>query len=133
MKALGILLSLLAIASCTQIESKVPNDITDYIEIVKCFLNQENLLQDISSVVDIIKSGEYDKLLSLAFKLYTDVSVAIKECIKKEDVVLRAINTLKQNNQQEMNLNSCLAFCDNQYNDNDLQKLICIDRCYRNH
>ena len=115
MKTLGILLSLLAIVSCTQIESKVPNDITDYIEIVKCFLNQENLLQDISSVIDIIKSGEYDKLLSLAFKLYADVSVAMKECIKKEDAVLSSINTFEQNVHTIMPNDDCIAYCESEF------------------
>lgn len=131
MKAIGILLSLLAIVSCTQIESKVPNDITDYIEIVKCFLNQENLLQDISSVVDIIKSGEYDKLLSLAFKLYTDVSVAIKECIKKEDAVLRAINTMEQNAQiTPMPNEDCIAYCNSKFQENEIQRKLCIAGCH---
>ena len=72
MKVLGLLLLFLVAVSSTEVERKISNDITEYIEIVKCFLNQENLVNDVVSLVDIIKSGEYDKLLSLAFKLYSD-------------------------------------------------------------
>lgn len=57
-------------------------------------MNQENLINDVASLVDIIKSGEYDKLLSLAFKLYGDGTAAVKECIKKEEINLEGINSL---------------------------------------
>ena len=43
----------------------------------------------------MIKSGEYDKLLSLAFKLYADGTAAVKECIKKEEITLEGINTIE--------------------------------------
>ena len=89
MKQLGLLLLLLVAVSSTT--PKVSNDIREYIEIVKCFLNQENLVNDVVSLVDIIKSGEYDKLLSLAFKLYTDGSAAVKECITKDEINLQGI------------------------------------------
>ena len=72
MKQLCLLLLLLVAVSSSEVTPKVSTDITEYIEIVKCFLNQENLINDVVSLVDIIKSGEYDKLLSLAFKLYSD-------------------------------------------------------------
>ena len=91
MKVLGLLLLLLVAVSSTEVDREVPNDITEYIEIVKCFLNQENLINDVTSLIDIIKSGEYDKLLSLAFKIYADGTAAVKECIKKEDVALNSI------------------------------------------
>ena len=71
-KQLCLLLLLLVAVSSSEVTPKVSTDITEYIEIVKCFLNQENLINDVVSLVDIIKSGEYDKLLSLAFKLYSD-------------------------------------------------------------
>ena len=47
-------------------------------------------------MIDIIKSGEYDKLLSLAFQLYADGTAAVKECIKKEKIVLGSINQLNE-------------------------------------
>ena len=93
MKVLGLLLLVLVAVSSTEVDREVSNDITEYIEIVKCFLNQENLINDVTSLIDIIKSGEYDKLLSLAFKIYVDGTAAVKECIKKEDVQLGFINT----------------------------------------
>ena len=89
-KQLGLLLLLLVAVSSAEVP-KESNDITEYIEIVKCFLNQENLINDVVSLVDIIKSGEYDKLLSLAFKLYTDGSAAVKECITKDEINLEGI------------------------------------------
>lgn len=64
-KQLCLLLLLLVAVSSSEVTPKVSTDITEYIEIVKCFLNQENLINDVVSLVDIIKSGEYDKLLSL--------------------------------------------------------------------
>ena len=91
MKVLGLLLLLLVAVSSTEVDRAIPNDITEYIEIVKCFLNQENLINDVTSLIDIIKSGEYDKLLSLAFKIYADGTAAVKECVKKEDVQLGRI------------------------------------------
>ena len=91
MKVLGLLLLLLVAVSSTEVEREVSNDITEYIEIVKCFLNQENLINDVNSLIDIIKSGEYDKLLSLAFKIYADGTAAVKECVKKEEVALNSI------------------------------------------
>ncbi len=64
-KQLCLLLLLLVAVSSSEVTPKVSTDITEYIEIVKCFLNQENLINDAVSLVDIIKSGEYYKLLSL--------------------------------------------------------------------
>ena len=90
MKQLVLVLLLLVAVSSTEVP-KESNDIKEYIEIVKCFLNQENLVNDVVSLVDIIKSGEYDKLLSLAFKLYTDGSAAVKECITKDEINLEGI------------------------------------------
>ena len=79
MKVLGLLLLVLVAVSSAEVRPTISNDITEYIEIVKCFLNQENLVNDIVSLVNIVKSGEYDKLLPLAFKLYVDGTTAFKE------------------------------------------------------
>ena len=95
MRQLGLLLLLLVAVSSSEVKLEISNDIREYIDIVKCFLNQENLLNDIVSFVDVIKSGEYDKLLSLAFKLYADGTAAVKECIKKEEITLEGINTIE--------------------------------------
>ena len=65
MKVLGLLLLVLVAVSSAEVKPAISNDITEYIEIVKCFLNQENLVNDVVSLVNIVKSGEYDKLLPL--------------------------------------------------------------------
>ena len=115
MKVLGLLLLFLVAVSSTEVERKVSNDITEYIEIVKCFLNQENLVNDVVSLVDIIKSGEYDKLLSLAFKIYADGTAAVKECIKTEEVQLESINDVQKRTPRIITKAQCIAACKKMY------------------
>ena len=115
MKVLGLLLLFLVAVSSTEVERKVSNDITEYIEIVKCFLNQENLVNDVVSLVDIIKSGEYDKLLSLAFKIYADGTAAVKECIKTEEVQLELINNVQKRKRRIITKAQCKAACKKMY------------------
>ena len=97
MKQLGLLLLLLVAVSSSEVKQESSNDITEYIEIIKCFLNQDNLINDISTLIETIKSGEYDKLLQLALKLYADGTSAVNECIKKEEVSLGSINSQNGN------------------------------------
>lgn len=97
MKQLGLLLLLLVAVSSSEVKQEPSNDITEYIEIIKCFLNQDNLINDISSLIETIKAGEYDKLLQLALKIYADGTAAVKECIKKEEISLGSINSISQN------------------------------------
>ena len=97
MKQLGLLLLLLVAVSSSEVKQEPSNDITEYIEIIKCFLNQDNLINDISSLIETIKAGDYDKLLQLALKIYADGTAAVKECIKKEEISLGSINSISQN------------------------------------
>ena len=97
MKQLGLLLLLLVAVSSSEVKQELSNDITEYIEKIKCFLNQDNLINDISSLIETIKAGEYDKLLQLALKIYADGTAAVKECIKKEEISLGSINSISQN------------------------------------
>ena len=97
MKQLGLLLLLLVAVSSSEVKQEHSNDITEYIEIIKCFLNQDNLINDISTLIETIKSGEYDKVLQLALKLYADGTAAVNECIKKEEVSLGSINSQRGN------------------------------------
>ena len=60
------------------------NQVTDYIEIIKCLLNNEPLVKDIKTVIELVSAGEFQKLLPLLFQLYTDASVAVKECFAKQ-------------------------------------------------
>lgn len=123
MKVLGLILLLFFSVSATEVKPKISNDITEYIEIVKCFLNQDNLINDIVSLVDIVKSGEYDKLLSLAFKLYADGTSAVKECIKKEEINLEGIIIVPPNLTKEM----CTKYCHVKYAGYLLE--ICLSFC----
>ena len=127
MKVLGLLLLFLVAVSSTEVERKVSNDITEYIEIVKCFLNQENLVNDVVSLVDIIKSGEYDKLLSLAFKIYADGTAAVKECIKTEEVQLESINDVQKRTPRIITKAQCIAACKKMYVGYQLS--ICTQLC----
>ena len=127
MKVLGLLLLFLVAVSSTEVERKVSNDITEYIEIVKCFLNQENLVNDVVSLVDIIKSGEYDKLLSLAFKIYADGTSAVKECIKTEEVQLESINDVQKRTPRIITKAQCIAACKKMYVGYQLS--ICTQLC----
>ena len=123
-------LLLLLLVSLSSTTSKVSTDITEYIEIVKCFLNQENLINDVVSLVDIIKSGEYDKLLSLAFKLYSDWTAAVKECITKEEINLEAINTNIGLNDHSITKNQCEKTCREMYKYLVIQLTLCLASCY---
>ena len=127
MKVLGLLLLFLVAVSSTEVERKVSNDITEYIEIVKCFLNQDNLVNDVVSLVDIIKSGEYDKLLSLAFKIYADGTAAVKECIKTEEVQLESINDVQKRTPRIITKAQCIAACKKMYVGYQLS--ICTQLC----
>ena len=115
MRQLGLLLLLLVAVSSSEVKREISNDIREYIDIVKCFLNQENLLNDIVSFVDVIKSGEYDKLLSLAFKLYADGTAAVKECIKTEEVQLESINDVQKRTPRIITKAQCIAACKKMY------------------
>ena len=54
---------------------------SDIIDIIKCFLGKEELITDVKDIIEIIKSGDYSKLITVAFKVYADVTAAIKECL----------------------------------------------------
>ena len=60
------------------------NQVTDYIEIIKCLLNNEPLVKDIKTVIELVSAGEFQKLLPLLFQLYTDASAAVKACFAKQ-------------------------------------------------
>ena len=82
MKAI-LLLSLLFVCVFTQETTPVEHS-NDIIDIVKCFLGKEELITDIKDIIEIIKSGDYSKLITIAFKVYADVTTAIKECVPQE-------------------------------------------------
>ena len=79
MKSLLILLSIVALVFSAPVEET--NDINDYIEIVKCFLDQQPLIDDVNSIVEMIKTQDFSQAITLLFKVYGDVQAAINKCI----------------------------------------------------
>ena len=79
MKSLLILISILALVFSTPVEET--NDIKDYIEIVKCFLEQQPLIDDVNSIVEMIKTQDFSQAITLLFKAYGDVQAAISKCM----------------------------------------------------
>ena len=67
--------------------------IDEYIEIIKCFLGKTELISDITSVIEVIKSGDYSKLLPLAIQVYTHVTAAVKDCLVPKEVSLEGTTT----------------------------------------
>ena len=75
-----ILLFLLVAVSTEEIPVEGNQDI---IEIIKCFLGKESLINDIKKLIAILKEGDYSKLLTIAFKLYADGNMTtVLECVK---------------------------------------------------
>ena len=90
MKKVLLIFALIAVAfACEPVEE--PQEImlettfSDYIEIIKCLLNNEPLMKDIKTAIALVTAGEFEKLLPLIFQLYTDVSAALKECVGQID------------------------------------------------
>ena len=84
MKAI-LLLSLLFVCVFTK-ETTIIEPSNDIIDIVKCFLGKEELITDVKDIIEIIKSGDYSKLMTIAFKVYSDVTSAIKDCIPQQKI-----------------------------------------------
>ena len=82
MKAI-LLLSLLFVCVFTEETAPVAQS-NDIIDIIKCFIGKEEIITDIKDIIEIIKSGDYSKLITIAFKVYADVTAAIKECVPQE-------------------------------------------------
>ena len=75
-----ILLFLLVAVSTEEIPVEGNQDI---IEIIKCFLGKESLINDIKELIAILKEGDYSKFLTIAFKLYADGNMTtVLECVK---------------------------------------------------
>ena len=84
MKTLFILLSVIALVISSPVEET--NDIKDYIEIIKCFLDQQPLIDDVNAIVEMIKTQDFSQAITLLFKAYGDVQSAISQCIPKQEL-----------------------------------------------
>ena len=80
---------------------------SDIIAIVKCFLGKDELIADIDEIIEIIKSGDYSKLMTLAFKVYADVTAAIKECVPQTSDLQGMFDFSKKRKYKR-----CLAKCE---------------------
>lgn len=98
----SILLLSLLILTVFSSEQPTSNDIID---IVKCFLGKEELITDVKDIIETIKSGDYSKLITIALKVYTDVSNTVKDCLPQEDTQLTAIY------KSEFSLSKCIKKC----------------------
>ena len=82
MRSYLIILSILSLLLSSPVEEN--KDIKDYIEIAKCFLDQQPLIDDVNSLITMITNQDFSQAITLAFKTYADVQSAITKCIKKE-------------------------------------------------
>ena len=86
MKQIAILCLLLVsvLAAGEKKEVQVKQSSNDIIEIITCFLGKQELITDIKDIIEVIKTGDYSKLITIALKVYSDVSNAIKDCIPQK-------------------------------------------------
>lgn len=61
-------------------------------DLVKCILDTKPVAGDILDLIEIIKSKNYEKAISIIYQLYLDGRLVVKECIevfkKKKEVIL---------------------------------------------
>ena len=61
-------------------------------DLVKCILDTKPVAGDILDLIEIIKSKNYEKAISIIYQLYLDGRLVIKECVevfkKKKEVIL---------------------------------------------
>lgn len=60
------------------------NESNDFIDIIKCILNNESLFKDYDSMIDIIKLKNYFNLITLIPQIISDVKNAFEECSSKK-------------------------------------------------
>ena len=97
MRKIAIVFLLFALAFAQEVNETEPEviqdevileaGIKDYIEIIKCLISNEKLVGEVLNLVEIVKAGEYEKLLPVLFQLYTDGKEAIDKCITPEIIL----------------------------------------------
>ena len=88
-------------------EVVLENSITDYIELIKCLLANETLVNDVMDVYEIIVKQDFNQLIAAAMKLYTDGMDAVKECSERviDDAMnLQAINSMTKRKSVEQSI-----------------------------
>ena len=104
MRKIAILFLLFALAFAQEVKETEPEviqdevvleaGIEDYIEIIKCLISNEKLVDEVMSLVEIVKTGEFEKLLPLLLQLYTDGKEAIDKCITPEIILEKRCITI---------------------------------------
>ena len=99
MRKIAILFLLFALAFAQEVteteqevlleEVTLEAGITDYIEIIKCLLNNEKLVDEVLSVIEMVKAGNFEKLIPTLIQIYTDGKEAIDTCITPEMILKR--------------------------------------------
>ena len=99
MKAIYLLVLISLVTSLTTIEK------------IKCFTENENLLEHISKVIDAFKAKDFQKVLSTILSGYFSVKNEIKECLNDEpnlEMTYCAFLCRKDKNKEE-----CIERCEN--------------------
>lgn len=63
--------------------------ISDYIDIIKCLINNEKLVDEVLNVVELVKALDFEKLLPALIQLYADGKEALDQCITPEMILER--------------------------------------------
>ena len=82
------------------------------IEKIKCFAENDNLLEHISKVIDAFKAKDFHKVLSTLLSGYFSVQNEIKDCLNGNEPNLEmtycAFLCMKERNKKE-----CIEICEN--------------------
>ena len=73
-----IFVLLLAVVCC---DSDFIGQLKNVVDVITCFLKSQVVWDVISQVYEIVKSGDYSKLLTLILQKYQEVVNLVKECL----------------------------------------------------
>ena len=119
MKYCILIISLLSLVLSSQVVSDRNTDIQDIVKIVKCFLDQQPLLDDVKDIVDMLSTQDYSKAITIAFKTYADVQSAISTCIKQDS------------NEALLGVDfECIGKCNKWYKKGTAEYTQCIGSCF---
>ena len=119
MKYCILLISLLSLVLSSPVVSESNTDVQEIVKIVKCFLEQQPLIDDVKDIVDMISTQDYSKAITIAFKTYADVQSAISTCIKQDS------------NEALLGVDfECIGKCNKWYKKGTVEYNQCIGPCF---
>ena len=92
----------------------------DYIDVIKCLLNNESLINDVHELLDAIRVGDFLKLITMAPQLYTDGSRALKECLTPKAFISNDLDPTRR---------QCRLNCFKYYGNNHILLHECLNNC----